>query len=415
MKAKISIAAITVVSLFGCQTTGNQYPSLTLKEANSFIESVNIQPYHVQPEIEQVWIQPVNKTEACLLETSPQFKAEANARAVWDGACKNGYADGFGRDITISDYSHVEEITTYQNGSTLNQYSVMRDYVNNLTVRRFKNDLNKYVGSIEFITDSSTNFNVLIRTGVFDEKTGNYRYVESSPFNPIVSYVNRVDGKVSYIFNDMTNQIGEVKSSTFTQNSLTGQYGGIIRFVMKNGYVQSEKINQSGNQIVNVPGQFWKDIDSELEKITPAISEGNNAYNNALTLETKYKHKVCNSDNPIIPRGITYDEYTAMCYYDLKFTEKYKSTMEAVSNKYNADLNKYQSEQYKQQELAIKRREAEAAESRAAAAHKQSAAAGSSGFNNTVQCYKMGQFLNKEIKTFNGMICPIGWLQYSGW
>lgn len=32
-------------------------------------------------------------------------------------------------------------------------------------------------------------------------------------------------------------------------------------------------------------------------------------------------------------------------------------------------------------------------------------------FRNTVNCKKMGEFLNAEIKTFSGMVCPIGWVQ----
>lgn len=33
---------------------------------------------------------------------------------------------------------------------------------------------------------------------------------------------------------------------------------------------------------------------------------------------------------------------------------------------------------------------------------------------NNVQCTKMGAFINQEIKTFNGMICPLGWFPYNG-
>ncbi len=32
-------------------------------------------------------------------------------------------------------------------------------------------------------------------------------------------------------------------------------------------------------------------------------------------------------------------------------------------------------------------------------------------FNNTVNCKKLGAFLNAEIRTFQGAVCPIGWLK----
>jgi len=34
------------------------------------------------------------------------------------------------------------------------------------------------------------------------------------------------------------------------------------------------------------------------------------------------------------------------------------------------------------------------------------------GLNNTVSCYRMGDLsFNKEIRTFSGMVCPLGWFQ----
>lgn len=36
--------------------------------------------------------------------------------------------------------------------------------------------------------------------------------------------------------------------------------------------------------------------------------------------------------------------------------------------------------------------------------------------NNIIQCTKLGDLsFNKNIQTFKGMVCPIGWLPYNGW
>lgn len=40
----------------------------------------------------------------------------------------------------------------------------------------------------------------------------------------------------------------------------------------------------------------------------------------------------------------------------------------------------------------------------------ESSSSGSSAFPSTVQCKKLGEFLNVEIKTFQGPLCPIGWI-----
>lgn len=37
---------------------------------------------------------------------------------------------------------------------------------------------------------------------------------------------------------------------------------------------------------------------------------------------------------------------------------------------------------------------------------------GGGNYSDTINCYRMGDLsFNKEIKTFTGMVCPLGWLQ----
>lgn len=81
------------------------------------------------------WNQPANKTEQCLLPMTDQLASEPNAQQYWDGACKNGFAYGFGRNIFVSDYSHIEDITFYDNAnSTKERLGLYRDYVHNRTL-----------------------------------------------------------------------------------------------------------------------------------------------------------------------------------------------------------------------------------------------------------------------------------------
>jgi hypothetical protein len=41
----------------------------------------------------------------------------------------------------------------------------------------------------------------------------------------------------------------------------------------------------------------------------------------------------------------------------------------------------------------------------------ESSSSGSSASPSRIQCKKLGEFLNVEIKTFNGSFCPIGWIR----
>ena len=61
-------------------------------------------------------------------------------------------------------------------------------------------------------------------------------------------------------------------------------------------------------------------------------------------------------------------------------------------------------------EFALRVREMRATE-RAANAVQQNSNNSAYQNTNTVNCKKMGEFLNVEIKTFSGAICPLGWIQ----
>lgn len=61
-------------------------------------------------------------------------------------------------------------------------------------------------------------------------------------------------------------------------------------------------------------------------------------------------------------------------------------------------------------EFALKVRTMQASEKAANAAQQNSSNAAYQN-NNMINCKKMGEFLNVEIKTFSGMVCPLGWLQ----
>ena len=62
-------------------------------------------------------------------------------------------------------------------------------------------------------------------------------------------------------------------------------------------------------------------------------------------------------------------------------------------------------------EFALKVKNMQANQRAANAAAQQNSSSSTYQQNNTVQCKRMGEFLNVEIKTFQGMICPLGWLK----
>ena len=113
MKAFLPFAALAVLT--GCANSANpsSLPSLTYEEASAFERSLLAREPVAPQKHDNLYTQPVNKKEACKLPSSQDQLNRPNFRAYWDGECKNGYASGLGRDISISDTHHYEEITIH--------------------------------------------------------------------------------------------------------------------------------------------------------------------------------------------------------------------------------------------------------------------------------------------------------------
>lgn len=109
--------------------------------------------------------------------------------------------------------------------------------------------------------------------------------------------------------------------------------------------------------------------------------------------------------------------YLHTCQWGLKWVS---GVTASVNNVY--DLNKFPNgviwttprpnvEGYSQDaEFALKVRSLRASEKAANAAQQNSNNAVYQN-NNTINCKKMGEFLNVEIKTFSSSICPLGWIK----
>jgi Tfp pilus assembly protein PilE len=61
--------------------------------------------------------QPKNKAEPCLVPMAVGYTKVPNFVSYWDGACKNGYAYGLGRDIMRNDLLEMDEVTVYSEGA----------------------------------------------------------------------------------------------------------------------------------------------------------------------------------------------------------------------------------------------------------------------------------------------------------
>jgi len=132
MNAPAFLLSLLVVSILsGCASTGPSLPTISYEEAAVFEKSSYVPASRANaPEV--IYNQPVNKKEDCKLPTTTNQLQRRNFKQYWDGGCRNGYAYGLGRDISVSDTHHLEEITIYNGlGETSNRTVVAYDFIDN--------------------------------------------------------------------------------------------------------------------------------------------------------------------------------------------------------------------------------------------------------------------------------------------
>lgn len=306
MKLAINLGVTAVMLVLSACASGPRKVSMT--EATTFenqiISAAGSQP--APPPLEKLYTQPVNKTEPCRLPTSKDQIERRNFRAYWDGDCKNGYAYGLGRDIALSDTHHIEEITIHNgDGDSNGQPWRGVDYVQNHGAYGVRGAVSPATsGYNEFITDGSTGFFVRDLAGATDS-TGSFRYLESSPFNPVKVTVNQSRGNPTYILVDysaLPATSDQVQMAMFAADPATKNPLGfrVVRF--RNGVVQHQKLaadGQSVAELVQLPPEYIAQLEKKIGEAQRVIQKAGVDAAKARQMEREYLHMACAADYSI--------------------------------------------------------------------------------------------------------------------
>ena len=188
------ILAVSIIS--GCASSGVSIPTITHEEAAAF-EKSSYMPSSTAGTSNMLYNQPVNKKEDCKLPTSPDQLQRRNFKQYWDGDCKNGYAFGLGRDISISDTHHYEEITTHNGtGKYLDQPVIFYDFVNNFVKYSFRVESDFGEISLEEKYNIDNNQLSVMHRLLKQYKNRDGLLIMSSPLGPKKYYVNSSNGVI---------------------------------------------------------------------------------------------------------------------------------------------------------------------------------------------------------------------------
>lgn len=371
LTTKLCIVAVTFL-LTACATSPRKVSmaeAMTPENQITTIAKSQLDPSRS----ENIYTQPVNKTEPCKLPTTKDQLERKNFRAYWDGDCKNGFAYGLGRDIALSDTHHIEEITIHNgNGNSNGQPARLIDYVQNVSIYAANGaNFGENSGYKEIFTANSTNFS--IEYEIFSTDGKSYlRGLRGSPFNPVKSLVNRSHGNPDYVLVDysaLPATSDQAQIAIFAANPITNKPVGfrIIRF--RNGVIQHQKIATDGQSIaelVELPPEYIAKLTERIGEAEAAVQKASAESAKAQQMEREYLHMACATDYSI--KGVPAKDMEVarqICTWRDQWKEPYAK----VEATYKQEMNKKQQEvaQAEQQRTYIAAQQAQAAAAQNAA------------------------------------------------
>lgn len=405
MKLATTLVVLTMALLLTACATGPRKVSVAeaMATENQIYTASKSKPTPSQPE--KFYTQPVNKTEPCKLPTSKDQLERNNFRAYWDGGCKNGYANGLGRDIALSDTHHVEEITIHNgNGDNYRQPTRFIDYVQNISNHGVMNMSESGILLTEKITNNGAEISIQYRLESVDEN-GTWHGQYWSPFNPKKITVNRPYGKHFYVlwdFSALPDTSDQPQIVFFTADPVTEQPVGfrIVRF--RNGVIQHQKIAADGQsvvELVELPPEYIAKMTEAIGEVQASVQKASADVAKAQQMEREYLHMACAADYSI--KGVPPNDMK-IARQICNWRDQWKEPYAKAEAKYKMELEQRQQAvaRAEQQQAYIAAQQAQVAAAQAAA--NQAAWA---SINNSLQS-TTNQFLqfNQQLQNQNNQM-----------
>ena len=267
-----------------------------------------------KPVFLETYIQPKNKKVPCKLwfgysEGNKWFDKDSY-QIYWDGKCKNGYANGLGREIEKNDMLDKWSIAIYENKKPT--YYVTKDNLYDSLSEGYGDVGNLFYGVRTMIQVENNDINIEIRAGKFNQETEIDVFAVSSPFwNGSYTYMKTYPNFAYRYFNYHNNNENqrEFEFSILDKNGI--QNGWAFRKNKQGQLFAGEFINgQSTSQAL--PFEYNQKADSIIKEIADAQQKAYNAQEYSQKVKKQYLKKICKESIEV--KFMDNDEYKAICY-----------------------------------------------------------------------------------------------------
>ena len=312
---------------------------------------------------------------------------DENYKIYWDGDCKNGYANGLGREFERGTVLNMEAIAIYQGKQQEPQYFVQTYHLDNKTQ---EGDIGNGYYVETTVNDDDFNFNVVYKYGYFGSLENPAQLIHSSPLSDVVHYMKSYPN-FHYQMIDMSNDEFQNTKYGFYMLNNNQQRNGFSYEIYKNGYLLSAEVsNGTVTHAVKLPDSFFTNADNILSEVKQAGQRAINSQKQALKVKKQYTRKICK--NSITVDFIDNDEYKKICR-ESEYYSNLKEKMNAKLAQTN-QLKQQKLQQLNQQKLAnAAQRQADAAAKAASAAEYANITQSWQNLNNNLQMQQLNNNL----------------------
>ena len=392
------INSLTLVTLFtllsGCASTP-RLPSISDNESRKYdkkylseYESLKNQ-YHGKQEIQ--WIQPSNKKESCKVYsgiTVEQIQSlDESFKIFWDGSCKNGYANGLGREFASAVMLNVESLAIYKGKRQKPQYYIETF---NLDNKVNEGDLNSKYYVETTIKDDGFDFNINYKYGFFGLEAKPQQLTTSSPFSYMSTYFKSYPNFMYQIFDALKDEFQETKYAFYMFNKNLKRDGFGFAIPKSGNADHGEFSNGALIRRVRLPDSFIAKANNMLSEIKQAGQKAIESQKQALKVKKQYMNKICKKSVSV--DFIDNEEYKKIC----NESEYYATLKEKMDEKLSQlnQLKQQKLQQLNQQKLAnAAQRQADAAAKAASAAEYANITQSWQNLNNNIQMQQLNNNL----------------------
>lgn len=316
------------------------------------------------------WVQPVNKKEKCQIQVNvpaKEWEKMPERDYYWDGACKDGYAYGLGRQFNRSEETYRDTLSEYKKPGQAPTSYYLSDKLRGVVISGVENS-ESTIGQGFMFQDNSNGFDFL-NVATIRDVTSLVTYERY--YNPITQFerVMKRYPNFAYVFElNHTDNTGWVYLSD--SNNVASRYA--FMFNAQGEHQGAEKTSPSAQaEPVTLPESYWERLMTVKREIDAQFNQAMflQRNNRAKLAKQEYTSQKCSAKVPA-PFS-SWPDYLDICKED-EFIEGLLAKVSEKAEAYQAQLA---AQAQQRQQAAIAQAQIQTLNAQRHAAYAQSEAA----------------------------------------